>query len=128
VFDNVDCLKLLIENGAKSDCVDDYQNTLLHLAVKAKNLKALKFLKSLSDESFFTRNSKGETALNICNDLQFKEGMAITEELFRQFDRTKAQTDSLLNELSENEKKEQESKNKKKSKKWRNKINKLAKA
>jgi len=138
VFDNIDCLKLLIENGAKSDCVDDYQNTLLHLAVKAKNLKALEFLKSLSDESFFKRNLKGETALNICNDLQkeekreFKEGMAIIEELFRQFDSkstgTKAQTDSLLNELSENEKKEQDSKNKKKSKKWRNKINKLAKA
>ena len=83
-------MKLLIENGAKSDCVDDYQNTLLHLAVKAKNLKALRFLKSLRDESFFKRNSKGETALNICNDLQFKEGMAIITELFRQFDSTKA--------------------------------------
>jgi ankyrin repeat protein len=121
-------LKLLIENGAKCDCVDDYQNTLLHLGVKAKNLKALKFLGTLSNESFFKRNLKGETALNICNDLQFKEGMVIIEELFRQFDRTKAQTDSLLNELSENEKKEQESKDKKKTKKWRNKINKMAKA
>ena len=105
-------MKLLIENGAKCDCVDDYQNTLLHLGVKAKNLKALKFLGTLSNESFFKRNLKGETALNICNDLQFKDGMVIIEELFRQFDRTKAQTDSLLNELSENEKKEQESKNK----------------
>ena len=44
------------------------------------------------------------------------------------YDKSKAQADELLAQLGEEEKNDEETAAKKKQKKWRNKINKIAKA
>ena len=41
-------------------------NSLLHFAVKSDNLQLLKFLRSIDDADFDTKNANGETALHLC--------------------------------------------------------------
>ena len=73
------------------------------------------------------RNNRGETALNICQQLNNQRGVQLLFTYTTELDNTRVLANSLLDDLCQEEEKEQLIKNKKKLKKYRNKMNKLAK-
>jgi len=63
--DSVNVLQILLQNGAKSNTVDDNENNLLHIATKYENATVLKYLIENTSLNLMDRNSKGETPMSI---------------------------------------------------------------
>jgi len=126
--ENFDCLQALLAQGADFNCRDEYENNLLHVAATYGNNKILDYLAKNLKLDLFARNSKGETALNICHSAKNAAGVAILDSLQQTCDSSKSTADSLLNELDREEEQAEKSKAQRKQKKWRTKINRLAKA
>ena len=124
---NLECVKTLLNHRADSKAKDCFDNTVLHIAALNGNNQILDYLsKNLSN--IFDRNSEGETALNVCQKLKNQDGINILSQFQEQFDDSKATADSILEELNAKESQEEEARAKKRQKKWRNKINRIAKA
>lgn len=126
--ENLDCLKVLLQHDANFLAKDEYNNGLLHIAALNGNNKMLDYLSKNLKIDIFERNSKGETALNICQTLKNQAGVEILEKFAKECDNSKALANDLLDELMKEEEHGEEAKAKRKQKKWRNKINKIAKA
>tara|TARA_B110000285_G_scaffold233275_1_gene306558 strand:- start:1876 stop:3093 length:1218 start_codon:yes stop_codon:yes gene_type:complete len=126
--ENFDCLQALLAQGANFNCKDEYDNNLLHVAALYSNNKILDYLAKNLKLDLFARNSKGETALNICHTNKNSAGVALLEALQHTCDSSKGTADSLLSELAREEEQAEKSKAQRKQKKWRTKINRLAKA
>ena len=125
---NLDCLKLILQAGSDFKCKDDFGNTLLHIAAKNNCNKMIDYLAKNLKINIFERNKEGETALNICQNLKNEKGIAILTQFQGQYDQSKALADELMDELCKEEEENEEAKAKRRQKKWRNKINRIAKA
>ena len=126
--ENLDCLKLILQHGADFRCKDENSNTLLHIAAMNNNIKMLDYLAKNLKIDIFERNKQGETALNICQKLKNEKGIALLLQYQGQYDESKNTAAELMNELCKEEEESEEAKAKRKAKKWRNKINRIAKA
>lgn len=62
----VECVKVLLGEGADFKCKDDFGNTVLHLAAVNGNNKMIEFIAKNLKIDIFERNKAGETALGIC--------------------------------------------------------------
>ena len=74
-----EALQKMQQHGADILSFRDHENQdncLLHFAVKSDNVQLLKFLRSLEDTDFDTKNANGETALHLCCGQQPKEELA----------------------------------------------------
>lgn len=100
----------------------------MHVAALYGNNKILDYLAKNLKLDLFARNSKGETALNICHTAKNTAGVALLEDLQHTCDSSKGTADSLLSELAKEEEQAEKAKAQRKQKKWRTKINRLAKA
>ena len=78
--------------------------------------------------NLFERNRNGETALNICQTLKNPEGVKCLEQYQVEYDKSRTQAEELLEELYKEEEHDEEARARRRQKKWRNKINKIAKA
>jgi len=68
--ENLDCLKVLLQHNANFSAKDEDNNGLLHIAALNNNNKMLDYLSKNLKIDIFERNTKGETALNICQTLK----------------------------------------------------------
>jgi len=75
-----ECLRVLHDNGANIHCTDAYDNNLLHLAAMYGTNKILEYIAKKVDLNLLARNSKGETAIGICQQLKNKAGVKILEK------------------------------------------------
>ena len=73
---NLDCLKLMLQNGANFICKDDFDNNLLKIAAKNNCNKMIDYIAKNLKINIFERNKEGETALNICQNLKNEQGIA----------------------------------------------------
>lgn len=78
--ENLDCLKVLLQQDANFLAKDEYNNGLLHIAALNGNNKMLDYLSKNLKIDIFERNSKGETALNICQTLKNQAGIDILKK------------------------------------------------
>ena len=79
--EKLETFKCLLKYGASFNCVDEYQNTILHIAAKYGHNKILKHVAENLNINIFSRNKDGETALNICVSNKNTEG----EEILTKF-------------------------------------------
>ena len=63
---NLDCVKLLLQKGADYKVLDEYGNTLHHIAALNGNNLIMDYLAKNLKIELFSRNAKGDTALSIC--------------------------------------------------------------
>ena len=101
---------------------------MLHVAALYGNNKILDYLAKNLKLDLFARNSKGETALNICHTTKNAAGIALLGVLQQTCDASKGTADSLLSELDREEEQAEKPHAQRTQKKWRTKINRLAKA
>jgi len=125
--ENLDCVKLLLSQGADFLAKDSAENSVLHVAALNGNNKILAYLAKNLKIDIFGRNKKGETALNICAAQKNQAGADLLADFQQEYDSSKNQAADLLQELAAEEEHEEEAKAKRKQKKWRNRINRLAK-
>ena len=125
---NLDCVKVLLKHGANFNCKDECGNTVLHVAALNGNNKTLDYLSKNLKINLFERNRNGETALNICQTLKNPEGVKCLEQYQVEYDKSRTQAEELLEELYKEEEHDEEARARRRQKKWRNKINKIAKA
>lgn len=125
---NLECVKTLLKNKANYKVVDQYENNLLHIAAMNGNNKIIEYLGKNLDIEIFARNSKGETALNICSAAKNEKGIEILKQFQSDYDQSKSVADQLFEELNAETRKAEEDKAKKSAKRHRNKVNKIAKA
>lgn len=116
--------------NAKADFknTDEFGNTIIHIAAINSNNAMIEFIVRTLKLDIFGRNKAGETALSICEMNNNQEGVDIFKKYLQSFDKSGDAADDLLKALEEEEEHDKEAKSKKKDKKWRNKINKIAKA
>lgn len=127
-FSNLETIKALLNAKADFKKTDEFGNSILHIAAINSNNKMIDFITKTLKLDIFGRNKKGDTALSICQDIKNQGGLDILEKYQQSFDKSKDAAGDLLKALEAEEEHEQEAKSKKKDKKWRNKINKIAKA
>lgn len=108
--DNYETAHAILALGANCNCKDEYQNNLLHIAALYNNNKLLDYLAKNLTLDPFARNTKGETALNICQTAKNQAGVAILAALQQTCDSSKNTADSLLNELDREEEQAEKSK------------------
>lgn len=125
---NLDCVKLLLQAKADFTTKDSYGNSVIHLAAMNGNNKILDYLSKNLKINVFERNKVGDTALSVCTALKNSEGVKILEQVRKEYDTTAKTADELLDELTKEEEHDEEAKAKRRQKKWRNKINRIAKA
>jgi ankyrin repeat protein len=101
-------------------------NTLPHIAAIHGNDKLLAYIVTLDKINIFERNNEGETALSIAQSKKNTKAIEILETHAQKNDHTKLKTDELLNDLLQEENKQELLKQKKKEKKKRAKIRQLA--
>lgn len=77
---NLDCVKVLLNNGADFNAKDDCGNNLLHIAASYGHNKMLDYFTKNLKIGIFERNNKGETALTICQTNKNKEGINCLEQ------------------------------------------------
>lgn len=63
---NLECVKLLLQKGANYRVLDEYGNTVHHIAALNGNNNILDYLAKNLKIELFSRNEKGETPLSIC--------------------------------------------------------------
>lgn len=74
----LECLKLLLEKGVNTNCKDEYDNNLLHLAVQNKCNNILRFLvENVKDLYVGDANKDNETPIQICIQTNNEEGVDI---------------------------------------------------
>ena len=112
--DNLDCLKVLLQQGANFAARDEYNNGLLHIAALNSNNKMLDYLSKNLKIDIFERNRKGETALNICQTNKNATGIEILEKFQQECDNSRSLANELLNELENEEAHGEEAKAKRK--------------
>ena len=125
---NVDIVKALLNSKADFKKTDEFGNSILHIAAMNSNNKMMDFIAKTLKIDIFGRNKDGETALSICQTNKNQEGVDLYEKHQQIFDKSKDAAGDLLKALEDEEEHDKEAKSKKKDKKWRNKINKIAKA
>lgn len=89
---NLDCVKILINNKANFRLLDSLGNSILHIAVNRDNSLALEhILKTLPENSLDlnTRNKAGETPYSIALANNYKDCVQVLEKyLLKQGDLT----------------------------------------
>ena len=75
----MDCFRTLLTEGANAKCMDEFGNTILHLAAMNSNNKLIDYISKNVKIDMFSRNKAGETALGICQNLKNKEGAKTLE-------------------------------------------------
>ena len=83
---SLECFKTLLNNGANINCKDDYGNKILHIAAIYGKNQVLNHISKNLKINLFERNKSGETALEICNQLQNVEGAKMIEKYSKKYD------------------------------------------
>ena len=121
---NIDVIKTLFGKDANQFVREDgTNNTIVHLAAKhCTDQEALKYIVKNTKVEIFARNSEGDTALTICQQLENTAAQEIIEECMGLLDDTGKRTDELMAELMGQDEKNEKAKQKKKEKKQRSKL------
>ncbi|XP_046365628.2 ankyrin repeat domain-containing protein 50-like [Haliotis rufescens] len=67
-----DVVELLVTKGADLSLVDDYGDTILHLACRGGDVSTVRFLLSLNEVDIDARNKKGRTAADIAREKGYR--------------------------------------------------------
>jgi ankyrin repeat protein len=125
---NIDIVKALLNAKADWKKTDEFGNNLLHIAAMNSNNKTMEFIAKTLKLDIIGRNKAGETALLFCQTNKNQDGVDLLNNFTAKFDKSNNAANDLLKALEDEEEFDKEAKSKKKDKKWRNKINKIAKA
>ena len=99
---NIDVIKWLIEESECDTDVKDWQeNNILHLAVKYCNTKIVNYLVCTKIVDPFQRNSLGESAISMAQELELHD---ISSILSNCKDNSSQKMDELLEFINEEEK------------------------
>ena len=101
---------------------------MLHIAAVNGCNQVLDYLAKNLKNELFQRNKLGETALSICQAQKNAKGIQIMNQFKADYDKSRSIAEKLMVELVKEDENNEEARAKRKQKKWRNKINRIAKA